>query len=95
MPSLVLHVVLALVLTSVLACQAGALVTVLRWRRVLSTQRPTRITDLVWVTIPVAVVLFLAARSWTVAFDLNRPAMAVVRPVEVSAQAVSPPTFHR
>jgi hypothetical protein len=95
MPSVVLHVVLALVLTSMLACQAGALVTVLRSRRVLSAQRPTRVTDLVWVTIPVAVVFFLAARSWIVAFDLNRPAMAVVAPVEVSARTVSPPIFHR
>lgn len=92
---MVLHVVLALLLTGVLACQASALAIVLRSRRVLSARRPTRITDLVWVTIPVAVVVFLAARSWIVAFDLNRPAMAVVAPVEVSARPISPPIFHR
>jgi hypothetical protein len=89
--SVVLHVVLALVLTGVLACQAGALLTVLRSRRVLSAQRPARTTDLVWVTIPVAVVLFLAARSWIMAFGPGAPAMAVVAPAEVAGRPVSPP----
>ncbi len=95
MAAVVQHVVLALVLTGVLACQARALVTVLRSRQVLAARRPACITDLVWVAIPVAVVLFLAARSWIVAFDLGSPAMAVVAPVEVSARPVSPPIFHR
>ena len=95
MVGVVQHVVLALALTGVLACQARALVTVLRSRRVLAARRPSRITDLVWVAIPVAVVLFLAARSWIVALDLGSPALAIVTPVEVSARPVSPPIFHR
>jgi glycerol-3-phosphate acyltransferase PlsY len=78
------HVLLALVLTLVLVCQARALAAVLRRRRV-------QITELVWVIIPVAVVLFLAARSWIVAFDLSLPALAGVTPVEVSAQPSSAP----
>src|SRR6266542_1793182 len=93
--SVVVHVVLAVVLTLVLACQAGAFAAVLRSRRVLAAQRPPRIRDLVWVAIPVAVVLFLAARSWIVALDLGPPAMANVRPVDVSARPPSPPIFHR
>ena len=95
MASVVLHVVLAVVLTGLLACQATALAAVLRSRRVLSARRPTRATDLVWVTIPVAVVLFLAARSWIIALDAGSPAMAVVAPAEVAARPVSPPIFHR
>jgi len=93
--SVVVHVVLAVVLTLVLACQAGTFAAVLRSRRVLAAQRPPRIRDLVWVAIPVAVVLFLAARSWIVALDLGPPAMANVRPVDVSARPPSPPIFHR
>jgi len=93
--SVVLHVVLAVVLTGLLACQAAALAAVLRSRRVLRAPRPARTTDLVWVTIPVAVVLFLAARSWIIALDSGAPAMAVVRPVELSARPVSLPIFHR
>lgn len=95
MTAIVQHVALALVLTGVLACQARAFATVLRSRRVLAARRPPRITDLVWVAIPLAVVLFLAARSWIVAFDLGSPVMAIVAPVEVSARPVSPPIFHR
>ena len=93
--TVVQHVVLALVLTGVLACQARAFAAVLRSRRVLAAQRPPRRTDLVWVAIPVAVVVFLAARSWIVALDLGSPAMAVVTPAEVAARPVSPPIFHR
>ena len=95
MASVVLHVVLAVVLTGVLVCQARAFRTVLRSRRLLAAGRPSRTTDLVWVAIPVAVVVFLAARSWFVALDLGSPAMAVVAPVEVSARSISPPIFHR
>jgi hypothetical protein len=43
----------------------------------------------------VAVVLFLAARSWIIALDLGSPAVATVAPVNVSARPVSPPIFHR
>ena len=93
MGSVALHVVLALVLTGLLACQASALACVLRFRRGLATRRPMRVTDLVWVTIPVAVVLCLAARSWIIAFDLDSPAMAVVAPAQVAARPVSPAVF--
>ena len=83
------HVVLALVLTVVLVCQARAFAIVLRGRRVMATRRRPRISDLVWVAIPVVVVLFLAARSVIVALDLGSPAMAGVTPIEVSARPAS------
>jgi heme/copper-type cytochrome/quinol oxidase subunit 2 len=85
------HVVLALILTLVLVWQVKALAAVLHLRRILATQRRRRITELVWVAIPVAVVVFLAARSWIVALDLGLPGLAGVAPVEVSAQPSSPP----
>jgi heme/copper-type cytochrome/quinol oxidase subunit 2 len=93
--STAVHVALALVLTLVLAGQAGAFTAVLRSRRALASRRPPRRTELVWVVIPVAVVLFLAARSWIIALDLGSPAVATVAPVNVSARPVSPPIFHR
>jgi len=61
------HMVLGLVLTGVLVCQVRALAAVVRSRRTLASQRTPRVTDLVWIAIPVAVVLLLAARSWIVA----------------------------
>lgn len=88
------HVVLALILTLVLVCQVRAFATVLRLRRALATQRQRRITELVWAAIPVAVVLFLAARSWIVALDPGLPGLAGVAPVEVSARPSSPPILH-
>lgn len=88
------HVVLALILTLVLVCQVRAFAAVLRLRRVLATQRERQITELVWVAIPVAVVFFLAARSWIVALDLSLPGLAGVAPVEVSAQPSPPPILH-
>jgi heme/copper-type cytochrome/quinol oxidase subunit 2 len=81
------HAVLALILTLVLVCQVRAFAAVLRLRRVLATQRERQLTELVWVAIPVGVVLFLAARSWIVALDLD---LAGGAPVEVSAQPSSP-----
>ena len=89
------QVILALVLTLMLGYQAWLFVGVMCSRRVLATQRKPRITELVSIAIPLAVVLFLAARSWMVAFDLGLPAMAGVAPVEVSAQPSSPPILHR
>jgi heme/copper-type cytochrome/quinol oxidase subunit 2 len=38
--------------------------------------RPPGRTDLLWTTIPIMIVLFLAARSWVAVFDLERPAVA-------------------
>jgi heme/copper-type cytochrome/quinol oxidase subunit 2 len=58
--------------------QAWVFAGVLCSRREHATQRPPRITELVWVAIPVAAVLFLAARSWVVAFDLGPTALAGV-----------------
>jgi hypothetical protein len=89
------HLALALILTLMLGGQAWALAGVLCSRRVLAAQRQTRIAELVWVILPVAVVFLLAARSWLVAFDLGPPAVASVAPVEVSAQPSSPPILHR
>jgi len=85
------HVVVALIVTLVLVWQVRAFAAVLRLRRVLGTQGQRQITELVWVAIPVAVVFFLAARSWIVALDLGVPGLAGVAPVEVSAQPSSPP----
>jgi len=95
MAGAVQHVVLALVLTGVLAYQAGALAAVLRSRRALGGPRPWRLTDFVWVLIPVAVVAVLAARSWIAAFDLGAPAMTGVEPVEISSRQTPTPVFHR
>jgi heme/copper-type cytochrome/quinol oxidase subunit 2 len=88
------RVVVALILTLVLVWQVGAFAAVLRLRRLLATQRQRQITELVWVAIPVAVVFFLAARSWIVALDLGLPPLAGGPPVEVSAQPSSPPSLH-
>jgi hypothetical protein len=85
--------VLALVLTGVLVCQVSALRTMLRSRRLHAARRPPLITDLVWVAIPVAVVLFLAVRSSIVALNLAVPAMALVTTMEVPNPAVSSPIF--
>lgn len=86
--------VLALILTLVLVCQVRAFAAVLRLRRVLATQRERQVHELVWVAIPVAVVFFLAARTWIVALDLGLPGLAGVAPVEVSARPSSPPILH-
>ena len=83
--------VVALIVTLVLVWQVRAFAAVLRLRRVLGTQGQRQITELVWVAIPVAVVFFLAARSWIVALDLGMPGLAGVTPVEVSAQPSPPP----
>jgi heme/copper-type cytochrome/quinol oxidase subunit 2 len=88
------RVVVALILTLVLVWQVGAFAAVLRLRRLLATQRQRQITELVWVAIPVAVVFFLAARSWIVALDLGLPPLAGGPPVEVSAPPSSPPSLH-
>lgn len=89
------HVVLALILTLMLICQAWVLAAVLGSYRVLATQRQARFTELVWIALPVAVMLVLAARSWIVALDMGALAMAGVAPVEVSAQPSSPSVLHR
>lgn len=74
--STIVHLLLAVVLTLFLAFQAASLVFVLRYRRARLAARPPGRADLLWTTIPVIVVLFLAARSWVAVFDVERPAVA-------------------
>jgi heme/copper-type cytochrome/quinol oxidase subunit 2 len=69
------HLLLALILTVFLAAQASALAFVLRSRRAVAGQGRRR-TDLLWTSIPVLLVLFLAARSWVAVVDVHRPAVA-------------------
>ena len=73
--STITHLVLAVVLTLFLAAQARSFVYVMRSRARESGRRRRR-TDLLWTSIPVIIVLALAARSWVAVFDLGRPATA-------------------
>ena len=76
MGTALLHVVLGIVLTGVLAFQARVLVIVLQSRRtVVGTRRSKRITQVVWAAIPMVVVLVLAVRDWILAFALASPGM--------------------
>jgi heme/copper-type cytochrome/quinol oxidase subunit 2 len=74
--STILHLLLAVILTVFLALQARSLVVVLRHRRARISAHRARPTDLFWTAIPVALVLFLAARSWVAVFGLEQPTMA-------------------
>ncbi len=74
--STIVHLLLAVVLTLFLAFQATSLIFVLRYRRARLAARPPGRMDLLWTSIPVVIVLFLAARSWVAAFDVGRPAVA-------------------
>ncbi len=74
--SSIVHLLLAVVLSLFLAFQARSLVYVLRYRRARRAPRAPRRTDLVWTSIPIVIVLFLAARSWLAVFDVDRPAAA-------------------
>jgi heme/copper-type cytochrome/quinol oxidase subunit 2 len=74
--STIVHLLLAVVLTLFLAFQATSLVFVVRYRRARIASRPPGRADLLWTCIPIVIVLFLAARSWVAAFDLERPAAA-------------------
>ena len=74
--STILHLLLAVILTLFLAFQARSLVVVLRHRRARISARSPRVSDLLWTTIPVALVLFLAARSWVAVFGLEQPTVA-------------------
>ena len=73
--STITHLVLAVVLTLFLAAQVRSFVYVMRSRARESGRRRRR-TDLLWTSIPVIIVLALAARSWVAVFDLGRPATA-------------------
>jgi heme/copper-type cytochrome/quinol oxidase subunit 2 len=70
-------VVLAVVLTLFLAAQARSFVFVMRCRRqVPPGGRRRRPSDILWTSIPLLIVLALAARSWVTVFDLQRAAAA-------------------
>ena len=74
--SIITHLLLAVALTLFLAAQARSFVYVMRCRRVHEAGRRRRPTDVLWTSIPVILVLALAARSWVAVFDLGRPAAA-------------------
>ena len=74
--SIITHLLLAVALTLFLAAQARSFVYVMRCRRAHETGRRRRRTDVLWTSIPVLIVLALAARSWVAVFDLGRPAAA-------------------
>jgi heme/copper-type cytochrome/quinol oxidase subunit 2 len=74
--SIITHLLLAVALTLFLAAQARSFVYVMRCRRAHETGRRRRRTDVLWTSIPVIIVLVLAARSWVAVFDLQRPAAA-------------------
>ena len=74
--SIITHLLLAVALTLFLAAQARSFVYVMRCRRARETGRRLRRTDVLWTSIPVIIVLALAARSWVAVFDLGRPAAA-------------------
>ena len=74
--STIVHLLLALVLTLFLALQVKSLGVVLRGYRARGAPRRPRSAEFLWTTIPVIVVLALAARSWVAVFDLPRPAVA-------------------
>ena len=75
--STITHLLLAVVLTLFLAAQARSFVYVMRCRRAQEPgRRRRRRTDVLWTSIPVIIVLALAARSWVAVFELGRPATA-------------------
>jgi heme/copper-type cytochrome/quinol oxidase subunit 2 len=81
------HLLLALTLTVFLAAQASALALVLRSRRVAAPRAARRRSDLLWTSIPVLLVLFLAARSWVAVVDVQPPAVAATGTPAQSAAA--------
>jgi heme/copper-type cytochrome/quinol oxidase subunit 2 len=85
----IVHLLLALVLTVFLAAQASSLVFVVRSRRAVSARSARRFTDLLWTSIPVLLVLFLAARSWMAVIDVQPPAVAATG-ISVPSSAAAP-----
>lgn len=74
--SITTHLLLAVALTLFLAAQARSFAYIMRCRRVRKAGRSGRPTDVLWASIPVIIVLLLAARSWVAVFDLGHPATA-------------------
>jgi len=89
--STILHLLLAVILTLFLALQARSLVVVLRHRRARIAAHRSRPTDLFWTAIPVALVLFLAARSWVAVFGLEQPPAAAA--ITRAEPAAAPPAL--
>jgi heme/copper-type cytochrome/quinol oxidase subunit 2 len=84
------HLLLAVVLTVFLAAQARSFVYVMRYRRAHTPGGRRRRSDVLWTSIPVIIVLVLAARSWVAVFDLQRPAAASAVTVPAPDQGVPP-----
>jgi heme/copper-type cytochrome/quinol oxidase subunit 2 len=74
--STIVHLFLAVVLTLFVVCQATLLTVVLRYQRALVGARRSGRTDLVWTSIPIVVVLLLAARSWLAVLAVEQPVLA-------------------
>jgi len=74
--SIITHLLLAVALTLFLAAQARSFVYIMRCRRAHEAGRRRPRSDVLWTSIPVIIVLALAARSWVAVFDLGRPAAA-------------------
>ena len=93
--STIVHLLLAVILTLFLALQAKSLLVVLRYRRGAAAARSRRRADLLWTSIPVAIVLFLATRSWVAVFGLAQPeiAAAVTRVEPPATARTFPPTI--
>jgi heme/copper-type cytochrome/quinol oxidase subunit 2 len=74
--STIVHLLLAVILTLFLALQARCLLVVLRQRRATVARGARRRSDLLWTSIPVFIVFFLAVRSWVAVFGLVQPEVA-------------------
>jgi len=72
----IVHWLLAIILTLFLALQARLLLVVFRHRPATGPGRRWRSTDLLWSSIPIVVVLLLAARSWVAVLGLAQPEVA-------------------
>jgi heme/copper-type cytochrome/quinol oxidase subunit 2 len=90
--STIVHLALALTLTVFLAVQIRALVAVWRARRVHGAGRGRRPGEALWTAIPVLVVLCLAARSWLVVLEPERPAAASAVRAATLPAAPAPPS---
>ncbi|MCI0548030.1 MAG: hypothetical protein L0027_12200 [Candidatus Rokubacteria bacterium] len=88
-----LDLLLAVALTLFLAFQGRALAHVLRSWRARRSGAGSAPTDLLWTTLPMLVVLLLAARSWLAVLDVASPAVAsaVHGPPPAAAPLTAPP----
>lgn len=84
------HLLLAVVLTLFLAAQVRSFVAVMRCSRAGQPRRGPRPTTVLWASIPVVIVLALAARSWVAVVDPGRPAAASAVVAPAPAPDASP-----